>query len=362
MTNDQANYYSVITSITVNGKNAYELKEKFLDDLHKNSFSGTNREDAVEHIEYFLKIVDLIDLPNVNRDKLGVVVFLISLVGDAWRWFDGIKGSITSWVDLTDNFFRKYYPLSCTSKINTPITKWDPTNLKFENRLTSKFVNYKMMDIFTKGALLDYWKLGSDEIEPTNEEPSDLEETDHDDEQEINEIFRIETNLFDYETPLDTGVWTEATPIVHYSKPFNYKTGCSEWPTYSWREDGYCNGGNLPGAYIVGNTLCYQYLEWYDALKDSELKEEAVRNKAIMEGLIDEDVEPNYEGWKSWDDFENTNGDRKEREWELFDNHKLSVCKIRRFKMIKYSFRDDEEYVIVKEDEHDNLTSTSKYA
>ncbi|GKF86001.1 hypothetical protein Tco_0253828 [Tanacetum coccineum] len=53
------------------------------------------------------------------------------------------------------------------------------------------------IDIFTKGALWDYWKLGSDKIEPT-----DLEETDHDDEQEIGEIFRIETNLFDYETPL----------------------------------------------------------------------------------------------------------------------------------------------------------------
>ncbi|GKB26448.1 putative reverse transcriptase domain-containing protein, partial [Tanacetum coccineum] len=48
----------------------------------------------------------------------------------------------------------------------------------------------------------DYWKLGSDEIKPTNDETSDLEETDHDDEQEIGEIFRIETNLFDYETPL----------------------------------------------------------------------------------------------------------------------------------------------------------------
>ncbi|GJY14794.1 hypothetical protein Tco_0385216 [Tanacetum coccineum] len=45
-------------------------------------------------------------------------------------------------------------------------------------------------------------KLGSDEIEPTNDETSDLEETNHDNKQEIGEIFRIETNLFDYETPL----------------------------------------------------------------------------------------------------------------------------------------------------------------
>ncbi|GJZ29345.1 hypothetical protein Tco_0573992 [Tanacetum coccineum] len=241
-----------ITSITVNGKNAYELKGKFLDDLHKNAFSGTNGEDAVEHIEYFLKIVDPIDLPNVNQDKLRVVVFPISLVGDAWRWFDGIKGSITSWVDLTGNFFRKYYPPSRTGRINNPIIKWDPTNPKFENWLASKFVNYKTMDIFTKGALWDYWKLGSDEIKPTNDETSDLEETDHDDEQEIGEIFRIETNL---------------------------------------REDRYCNGGNLPGAYIIGNSLHYQDYEWYEALKDGELKEEALRNKAIMEGTIDDDDE-----------------------------------------------------------------------
>ncbi|GJZ27511.1 hypothetical protein Tco_0571764 [Tanacetum coccineum] len=196
-TNDQADYYSRITSIMINGKNAYELKGKFLDDLHKNTFRSTNGEDAVKHIEYFQKVVDPIDLPNVNQDKIRVVVFPISLVGDAWRWFDGIKGSITSWVDLTTNFFGKYYPPSRAGKVNTMIIKWDPTNPEFENWFASKFANYMMMDIFTKGALWDYWKLGSGKIKPTY-----LEETDHDDEQEIGEIFRIETNLFDYETPL----------------------------------------------------------------------------------------------------------------------------------------------------------------
>ncbi|GJV26683.1 hypothetical protein Tco_1383131 [Tanacetum coccineum] len=108
-TNDQENYYSGITSITVNGKNAYELKGKFVDDLHNNAFNGTNREDAVKHIEYFLRIVDPIDLPYVNHGKLRVVVFPISLVRGEMRWFDEIKGSIDSWVDLTAKFFGKYY-------------------------------------------------------------------------------------------------------------------------------------------------------------------------------------------------------------------------------------------------------------
>ncbi|GKB70798.1 hypothetical protein Tco_0932210 [Tanacetum coccineum] len=321
MTNDQANYYSEITSIMMNGKNAYELKGKFLVNLHKNAFSGTNGEDTVEHIEYFLKIINPIDLPNVNRDKLRFVIFPISLAGDAWRWFDGIKGSITSLVDLTAKFFRKYYPPSHTGKVNTPIIKWDPTNPKFENWLASKFVYYKTIDIFTKGALWDYWKLGSDEIEPTSEETFDLEETNHDDEQEIGEIFRIETNLFDYETLMcekfkefnyllkidhdlltkdiegfktyeeykddwiyewnenipwvhekpwtDTGVWTEPAPVEHYCKAFNYKSGYSEWPAY---------------------------LEWCGALNDSELKDESLRNKAIMERLIDKDDESSNNG------------------------------------------------------------------
>ncbi|GJW88329.1 hypothetical protein Tco_0163669 [Tanacetum coccineum] len=222
-TNDQADYYSRITSIAVNGKNAYELKGKFLDDLHKNAFSRTNREDAVEHIEYFLKIVDPIDLPNVNEDKLRVFVFPISLTYDEYK---------DDWI---------------------------------------------------------------------------------------------------YE-------WNKNVPWV-YEKPW----------TNTGRNNGYCNGGNLPGAYVVGNTLVYQDLEWYDALKDSKLKEEALRNKAIMEGLINKDVESNNED---------------DERYELCGNetHELSVCTVRRFEMIKCSFGQNKEYVVVKEDEYKDLMSTSKDA
>ncbi|GJV00043.1 hypothetical protein Tco_1329313 [Tanacetum coccineum] len=89
---------------------------------------------------------------------------------------------------------------------------------------------------------------------------------------------------------LDNGIWKELKPVEHTCKPSNYKTGCSEWPTCSWRKDGYCNGGNFPDAYHIRNSLHYQDLECYEALEDSELKDEALRNKAIMEGLIKEYV------------------------------------------------------------------------
>ncbi|GJX51780.1 hypothetical protein Tco_0278625 [Tanacetum coccineum] len=246
------------------------------------------------------------------------------------------------------------------------------------------------MDIFTKGALWEYWKLESDEIEPTNDEASNLEETGHDDEQEIGENFKTETHLFNYETPLCKNIKEfnyllkidpdVLTNDIEGFKTYNeYKDDWiyewnENWPTCSWKEDGYCNGGNLPGAYVVGNTLCYQDLEWYEALNDSELKEEALRNKAIMEGLINDNVESNNEGWKCWENFENTKSDCYELKYEsdqedkerceLFDDatQELPVCTIRRFKMIKYSFRQDEKYVAIKEDEYEDLTNTSKEA
>ncbi|GKC32597.1 hypothetical protein Tco_1039891, partial [Tanacetum coccineum] len=53
-----------------------------------------------------------------------------------------------------------------------------------------------------------------------------------------------------------------------------------------------------------------------DALKDSELKDEALRNKAIMEGLIDEDDESSNNGWRRWDSYEIADHDQEEREYE----------------------------------------------
>ncbi|GKE67893.1 hypothetical protein Tco_1522054 [Tanacetum coccineum] len=68
-----------ITCIIVNGKRAYELKGRFFVDLRNNAFSGTNGEDAVKHIEYFLKISDPINLPNVNYERLKLVIIFVNL-------------------------------------------------------------------------------------------------------------------------------------------------------------------------------------------------------------------------------------------------------------------------------------------
>ncbi|GKE53594.1 hypothetical protein Tco_1488750 [Tanacetum coccineum] len=123
---------------------------------------------------------------------------------------------------------------------------------------------------------------GDNEVELTDEEFSDNED-------EIAKVFSIDTNIFDFETPVckaykefnyllqidpdlltkdiegfktydeykddwiyewnrdvpwvdekpwtETGVWTEPTPVKRYCKPFNYKTGCSEWPVVGIMKD-----------------------------------------------------------------------------------------------------------------------------
>ncbi|GJR53786.1 hypothetical protein Tco_1404307 [Tanacetum coccineum] len=186
-----------------------------------------------------------------------------------------------------------------------------------------------------------------------------------------------ELDMEDFETLwklpwLDNGLWKEPKPVEHTCKPFNYKTECSKWPTYSWREDGYCNGGNFPGAYHIGNSLHYQDLEWYHALEDSELKDEAFRNKAIMESLIS-DHESSNDCWKRWKSHEiyyhnydegGYKNETHEEEHELcgIKTHQVPVCQIKRYKMIKYPFNDEEEYVAAKEDEYNDLTITNEEA
>ncbi|GJY20370.1 hypothetical protein Tco_0392936 [Tanacetum coccineum] len=119
---------------------------------------------------------------------------------------------------------------------------------------------------------------------------------------------------------------------------------------------------------MVGNSLHYKDYKWYEALMDCELKEQALRNKAIIEGLISDDESSN-DGWRRWDSHENTYHNHNELENETHDErkelceaHELLVCKTRRFEMIKYSFGQDEEYVTVKEDEYDDFGRTNNDA
>nr|GFB73519.1 hypothetical protein [Tanacetum cinerariifolium] len=142
------------------------------------------------------------------------------------------------------------------------------------------------MDPFTKKVLRDFWKKNDVHERTIDGGFSGLEEDNDDDEQEIGIIFNIETNLFDYKTPLCTKfnefnyllkvdqelftydvertenydfelngeleeLWDEnGGPYEigdHIYEPFHFKNRKTKWPTYSSKEDEFCNDGELPG-------------------------------------------------------------------------------------------------------------------
>ncbi|GKD15044.1 hypothetical protein Tco_1199451 [Tanacetum coccineum] len=192
----------LIKEMMINGKAAYELKGKFLDNFQNNAFSRTNGEDAVEHIENFLKIVDPIDLPNLS----------------------------TTWVDLTELFFRKYYPSSRTSKIvgtkaktNEVFKHWIKTGIfDFETPLCTAFNEFNYL-------------LKIDTYLFTH----DIQEA------KTYEEYENELNNDPEEPWSENGVPYEL--IDHICELIHFKNGKSKWPTCCSNEDEFCNGGELPG-------------------------------------------------------------------------------------------------------------------
>ncbi|GJX46191.1 hypothetical protein Tco_0271381 [Tanacetum coccineum] len=136
---------------------------------------------------------------------------------------------------------------------------------------------------------------GYDEVELADEESSDSK-----DENEVSKFFRIKTNVFDFETPLcrafkNINYLLQIDPDVltnDIERFKTYKDYKDDW-IYEWNKD---NGQPVARGtmdivmeetyHIVGNALPYQDFEWYESLKDGKLKKEALKNKAIMKGII----------------------------------------------------------------------------
>ncbi|GKB59907.1 retrovirus-related pol polyprotein from transposon TNT 1-94 [Tanacetum coccineum] len=95
MSKTRENYRSGVTRPMINQDTPFELKGKFLKELRDNTFSGSEHEDANEHIEKVLEIVDLFHIPKLRNQP---------------------SGSITIWEVLKTKFLNRYYPPAHTAK------------------------------------------------------------------------------------------------------------------------------------------------------------------------------------------------------------------------------------------------------
>ncbi|GJT19957.1 uncharacterized mitochondrial protein-like protein [Tanacetum coccineum] len=117
MSKTRENYGSGVTRPTINQDTPFELKGKFLKELCDNTFSGSEHEDANEHIEKVLEIVDLFHIPKVTQDQIMLRAFPVSLTRAASRWLKNLpSGAITTWEVLKTKFLNKYCPPARTAK------------------------------------------------------------------------------------------------------------------------------------------------------------------------------------------------------------------------------------------------------
>ncbi|GKB51340.1 zinc finger, CCHC-type containing protein [Tanacetum coccineum] len=195
---------------------------------------------------------------------------------------------------------------------------YDPSDVAFTKWLGSKFFNYNTMDHYTMKVLWIYWIRGDDRVELTDEEFSDNED-------EVVEVFRIDTNIFYFETPMckafkEFNYLLQIDPDLHTKDIEGFKTYedyKDDW-IYEWNKD----------------------VPWID--------EKPWTNAGVWTKPTPDDA------------YETNHGDNKSK--ELCEVHELSMCNIRRYMMIKYLFINDEEYVAVKEDEYNDPTITREEA
>ncbi|GJT70453.1 hypothetical protein Tco_1029739 [Tanacetum coccineum] len=94
MSKTQADYGSGVARPKIKDKDNFELKGQFLKELHTNTFSGSDHEDANEHIEKVLEIVDLFHILNITIDQ--EVILFYNGLGIPTRQILDSRGAILS--------------------------------------------------------------------------------------------------------------------------------------------------------------------------------------------------------------------------------------------------------------------------
>ncbi|GJV55300.1 hypothetical protein Tco_1456305 [Tanacetum coccineum] len=186
------------------------------------------------------------------------------------------------------------------------------------------------MDQYTKNALWDYWRRGGDEEVIIDDELSNPGDDNLMKENEIAQIFRIDTDIFHFETPL-CKAFKEFNYLLKIDYDVlikdilgfkTYKEYTDDW-IYEWNngipwvdEKSWIDKGvwTEPTDNINHecNSIRYQDYEWYDTLEDSDLKNEALINKCILEESMNVEEE-----------LRTISDDVAQKNKEWFDEHEL---------------------------------------
>nr|GEV18544.1 hypothetical protein [Tanacetum cinerariifolium] len=224
-------------------------------------------ENVFDHINKFLEVVRPIKINGVSQDRFRLSTFLISLAGAAGEWFkkDSI-GSVTTWDDLVEKFVQKFYqPSNHNEEIEEDN---DPNHISDIFKIEGNLFDFEspLCEAFNDFNYL--FKINKDLF------TFDIQGSRTYEECELNNLVTMDLK----ELWLDNGVPYQLCD--HICKPYRFKNGITKWPTCSSDVDGFCNGGALPGMVRVGSMTYFQDNKWYDELVDGKPKDETLALKA----------------------------------------------------------------------------------
>ncbi|GKB16320.1 hypothetical protein Tco_0850243, partial [Tanacetum coccineum] len=229
--------------------------------------------------------------------------------------------------------------------------------------------------------------------------------------EEFNYLLKIDLDLFtydiqeiktyeDYKQDLNNETqgfdepWSEnGVPYLlcdHICEPYHFKDGITKWPTCSSDINGFYNGGELLGMgeatpdvmkfciwlknsfenfheldynVLVKLQECWWKINAHETAPFTRTKDFGqgpyanMKTKWTHDPYLDTNqiFSGNYRASNVGDAQENQGHDKHMDE----PTPEQSVCKIKRFKMMKYSFNDDEEYITIKESKHLNHSKHS---
>jgi len=103
---------NIRTGPTLNTRNIeFELKLSLINMMQASPFSGKAHEDASTHLQNFLEISSTVTIKDIAQDIILLHLFSFSILGKAKQWFYANKDDINTWVECSNAFRAKFFPM-----------------------------------------------------------------------------------------------------------------------------------------------------------------------------------------------------------------------------------------------------------
>ncbi|GJY58300.1 reverse transcriptase domain-containing protein [Tanacetum coccineum] len=91
--------------------NEFAIKGNHLTLVKGNQFDGRTKTDPHKHIHEFLRICDMFKYRDTENEDVRLMMFPLSLIGEAKTWLDELKeGTIKTWDELRTAFISRFFP------------------------------------------------------------------------------------------------------------------------------------------------------------------------------------------------------------------------------------------------------------